>query len=150
MVIGIIAGILSGVAIVLARTVNARLAEGSSSRFSTLMNYVTGIIGAIIIALIANESLPENNLSFNIGMLPMFLGGAIGAMLVYISNRITSKLPTYTMTLLLFCGQIASGIIIDLLAGDALHMGKIIGAVLITIGLLINRPRKNESESDDG
>ncbi|HAG44573.1 MAG TPA: EamA-like transporter family protein, partial [Clostridium sp.] len=67
-----------------------------------------------------------------------FLGGLIGVIVVSASNVVIPKIPTMYTTLLIFIGQIFTGIIIDYLELSSISKGKIIGGLLILLGMLYN------------
>ncbi len=54
------------------------------------------------------------------------------------SNVVIPKIPTMYTTLLIFIGQIFTGIIIDYLRLSSISKGKIIGGLLILLGMLYN------------
>ena len=68
----------------------------------------------------------------------VFLGGAIGVSVVYLSNIIIPKIPVVYSTLLLFVGQVITGIIIDFFVMSEISFSKLIGAIIIILGILYN------------
>jgi transporter family-2 protein len=59
-------------------------------------------------------------------------------MVVASSNIVIPKIPTIYSTLLIFIGQIFTGIIIDYFRAGFVSKGKVIGGVLILVGILYN------------
>ncbi len=137
MVIAIAAVILSGANIVFARTLNAKLAQRRGIPYSTLMNYITGLTGSLIVFFLMGSRIsaafPAPGASFTI-----YLGGALGLLSVFVLNMITPKLPAMQLTLLVFVGQLFSGMILDYFLTDMFSPGKLVGGILVLAGLLVN------------
>lgn len=134
----IIIAMLSGVSIVLSRLINANLAERIGLFQSTFYNFLTGLMFSTIIFLFINESYDLSSLSnFTIPFYAYF-GGLIGVFSITLSNYTAPKISAFYMTLLIFIGQIVTGIIIDYFLLNELSMGKIVGSIFVTIGLSYN------------
>ena len=137
MVIAIVVVILSGVNIVIARTLNAKLAQLRGIPYSTLMNYITGLTGSLIVFFLMgsriNAAFPAPGASFVI-----YIGGALGLLSVFVLNMITAKLPAMQLTLLVFVGQLFSGMLLDYFLTDMFSPGKLVGGILVLAGLLVN------------
>ncbi len=67
-----------------------------------------------------------------------YFGGIVGVLFVVLSNLTAPKISAFSMTPLIFGGQIATGIAIDVFVHQQLSIGKIAGGVLILVGLLWN------------
>jgi transporter family-2 protein len=134
----VIFSLLTGVSIVISRSVNALLAEKTSVITSTWYNYAVGLIVAWIIFSIAGSigvsSIPTK-VSANLWI---YLGGAIGVFVVGLSNISTSKIPAFQMTLILFAGQMLTGLVLDILLSQAFSGRNLVGGILVTLGLYIN------------
>ena len=137
MVIAIFAVLFSGLTIVLARTANARLAQRKGIPFSSLMNYITGLCGSLLVFFLMGSTMlaafPAQGVPIT-----MYLGGAMGLLSVFSLNLITEKLPAVQLTLLLFIGQLFSGILLDYFLTDMFSPGKFIGGLLVLLGLFVN------------
>jgi uncharacterized membrane protein YdcZ (DUF606 family) len=76
----------------------------------------------------------------------VYLGGLVGVIVISLSNYITPKISAFYLTLLIFIGQLFTGTIIDFFLSHELSTGKIIGGILVLIGLtynlLVDRPIK--------
>lgn len=135
----------SGFTIVLARITNAKLGERSGLVFSSLMNYVVGLLGSLLLYFIAGAPLltafPNTEASFTV-----YLGGAMGLCSIYLCNVITPKLPAIQLTLLLFLGQLFSGMLIDYFTLHIFSPGKLVGGVLVLCGMLLNISADKERE----
>ena len=128
----------SGALLVISRSYNARLADETSVYISTFFNYVCGLAAAIPVFLLfgANEPIWAGFvLSPNWWT---YLGGAIGVVTVWLSNIVVVKIPQLYITLLMFVGQVFTGVILDALIDGAFSTANIIGGVLVALGLALN------------
>ena len=53
-------------------------------------------------------------------------------------NYITPKVSSFSLSLLVFIGQLSIGIIIDYFSNNTISIGKILGGLLILLGLSYN------------
>ena len=67
-----------------------------------------------------------------------YLGGAIGILVVLLSNYTTPKVSNLSLSLLVFIGQLSIGILIDYYSYSTVSIGKILGGILILLGLSYN------------
>lgn len=145
MVMGIILAFASGITIVFGRTLNAKLTSYTNLRYSTLFNYIIGIIGSILIVLLTKTTLPENLPNFKISDIFIYLGGALGVVMVTASSYLTNKLSSIVFTLLLFLAQLFTGIAIDYFISGDYSNGKVIGGLIILVGLWISNKKEGLS-----
>lgn len=135
--LAVLVSILSGFSMVLARISNARLAERSGLGYSTVMNYVTGLSGSLLIYLCLGSKqlppIPAEGQSFLI-----YMGGALGAVAVYLCSLVTPKLSTLQFTVILFVGQIFSSMLLDALLLGVFSMGTLVGGVVVALGMALN------------
>ncbi|AEB76760.1 DMT family transporter [Clostridium botulinum] len=129
---------ISGSIIIISMTLNARLADHIGLLEGTLINFISGFIPALIYLLIN-----YNNFNISKGMflnVPfwMYLGGAVGVLVVCVSNFVMPKIPTIYTTLLIFMGQLFVGTIVDYFTNMMISKGKLIGGALIIAGLFYN------------
>ncbi|KXZ40415.1 transporter family-2 protein [Alkalithermobacter thermoalcaliphilus JW-YL-7 = DSM 7308] len=138
----IIMSILAGVCVVLSRIVNFKLSQRVGLFQSTFFNYMVGLIFSIIFLFINS-----NTLNISIKRLPLwaYFGGAMGVLIVVLFSYITPKISSFYLTLFVFIGQIFVGIIIDYISLNTLSIGKIVGGVLVLIGLFYNLRLDNPS-----
>ena len=126
----------SGWTMVLSRMANASLAVTSGTGFSTVMNYVTGLMGSLLLfaalGFPMNAAFPAQGQSVVI-----YLGGALGALGIFLCNVVTPRLPALQMSLIVFVGQIFSGMAIDALGGR-FSAGMLLGGATVAAGMLIN------------
>jgi bacterial/archaeal transporter family-2 protein len=134
----ILLAILSGVSVVISRIINSKLAEEIGTFQGTFFNYLTGLITSTIFLLITKDYInipPIHELNLPIYS---YLGGSIGILVVVLSNYTTPKVSSFSLTLLVFIGQLSIGIIIDYFNSNTLSIGKLIGGLFILIGLTYN------------
>ncbi|MBD7912114.1 MULTISPECIES: DMT family transporter [Clostridium] len=141
----ILIAILAGVAIVVSRIINSNLAVKIGLFQSTFYNFLTGLLFSTIILVISRESL---NISLNSIPFLAYLGGLIGVISISISNHVAQKISAFYMALLIFIGQLFIGIFIDYFSLNQLSLGKVIGGIIVVIGLGYNLlVDKKEAES---
>lgn len=128
----------TGLTIVAARTVNARLAERHGTVRSTVMNYITGLTASLLVLLLAGRGEPMLQ-SFQVSTnWFMYLCGAFGVILTVILNITVSRVPALALTLLQFTGQIFTGLVLDTLVKGSFSIQSAIGGLLVAIGLGVN------------
>lgn len=137
MVIAVLGALFSGVTIVLGRMCNALLAKERGAPYSALMNYVTGLLGSLAVffatGAAARAAFPAQGVS-----LTAYLGGALGLLGVYTLNRITHRLPATQLTLIIFLGQLFSGMLLDYFAAGRFSPGTALGGLLTLAGLAVS------------
>lgn len=149
MIIALLLTFLSGVTRVASRMVNAELAKEIGVIGSTFYNYVIGLACSLAVLYFVNE--PDSLFLVFSGKIPLWahFGGLVGVVFILLSNAITPKISALQMTLLIFVGQVGSGLILDGLQGQALSTGKIAGAIFILAGLfLFSLPSSNQLKGD--
>ncbi|MCL2663563.1 MAG: DMT family transporter [Oscillospiraceae bacterium] len=111
-IIAVILSFAAGVCIVISRSLNAKLSEQSSVRVGTFFNYITGILVAIpVLLLLGGNEVPFSEFTFS-GNWYLYLGGAFGVCIILLSNITVVKISAFYLTLLIFVGQVFSGIIV--------------------------------------
>ena len=121
--------ILCGVTNVLSRSVNFVLSDKIGMYQSTFFNYVFGLAGSILILLISGETFKLFSASSYNAPWYIYAGGLLGVAVV--------TLLSY-LTLLLFVGQLFTGIIIDGLSTGKISIYQVVGGLLVVIGLSYN------------
>lgn len=136
--VAVIVSLLTGLTIVLGRTINAQLAQETSMIKSTLFNYIVGFATSIIILLIVGR----DEILFASFTLPsnwwVYTGGIIGVFTIMLLNITVSKVSSFYLTLLLFVGQVFSGIIVDIILSGVFSYNNLIGGILVAVGLSLN------------
>lgn len=137
-IVPIIISFLTGITIVFSRTVNGKLAVETNVRISTWFNYLTGtVVSIIVFAIITMTGNAEAPLTLAPNPL-IYTGGIVGMCAVFITNICVSKISSFYMTLLLFAGQIFTGIGIDVILSQAFSIRNLVGGIIITIGLALD------------
>lgn len=127
--------LLSGVNVAVSIMLNARLGAIKGLYKGAFINYFMGLcITLPLYLIIAGFKIPELNIS--LPEIFILAGGSIGYMVVLINNNITPKIGILYVTILLFIGQIATGTVLDIIAGDSVSAGKLVGSLLILAGLV--------------
>jgi transporter family-2 protein len=132
------AAIASGVTIVIARIINSNLACRIGTFEGTFYNYIVGLAFSTMFLFISKESFTLSSKLFQSIPYWTFLGGLIGIIVVAGSNIITPKISSFYLTLIIFIGQLFTGIIIDYYNLNLISKGKIIGGLLVVAGLTYN------------
>lgn len=142
MFIAIIVSFLAGVTVVVSRTTNARLAAETSLLKSTFYNYGLGLMGSVIVLLGTHffiaPQFPETPLPLQWNQLWIYLGGAMGVCTVSISNAVVTKISSFYVTLLMFVGQVFTGIALDMIISHTFSLGNLLGGLCVAIGLILN------------
>ncbi|MDU6296061.1 DMT family transporter [Clostridium celatum] len=134
----ILLAVLGGVLTTLSMVVSSTLGKKIGLIQSTIIHYIGGLIGGVFILIglgskIAPSIAEMSNMPFYI-----FLGGVIGVMVVYTSNIVIPKIPVVYSTLLMFSGQMLCAIIIDAIVMKDFSILKLIGAIIVVLGILYN------------
>lgn len=130
--------IAAGITNLLARNINSILAEKIGLFEGTFFNYITGLFFSALFLLFSGEFL---NISFGLFKsvpFPAYLGGLIGVFVVSMSSLAASKISAFYLTLIMFLGQLFTGIVLDYLSTGILSVGKLIGGFFVVLGLGYN------------
>ena len=142
--LAVAASFAAGVCIVLARTLNAKLADSTSVPISTFYNYFIGLIVSVPAFLI----LGRNEIT-EFAISPhwyIYLGGVLGVCVVLTSSITALKISAFYLTLLIFVGQVFSGILIDAVIAQEIALRNLIGGLLVAVGLGVNLLMDRESK----
>lgn len=113
MVISLILAFASGVTIVLSRMITAHLGAYVGTLRSALANYAIGFGGALLLFLLRGAVIRTVQTPASPTRIVDFSGGLLGVMTVLLCIILVPKLPSYVLTLLIFLGQLSSGITLD-------------------------------------
>ncbi len=126
----------AGITVVLSRTVNARLAEKIGALQGSLVNHLVGLPFTIIVALLVGQVSPISTIST---FQPwIYFGGILGVAVVLLSNLTVPRVSAFRLTLLIFVGQVFTGILLDLVLGHNISSISFVGGIVIISGLAIN------------
>lgn len=132
----ILISVASGAIIVISRILNTKLSEKVGLIQSSFFNYFTGLLSSIILFGIFKDKVTLNQL-YNIPFYA-YLGGILGVIVVILSSVVTPKMSSFYITLIIFIGQLFTGIIIDYITFKSISFAKIIGGLLVIAGLAYN------------
>ena len=134
----VILAFISGITVILSMITNSQLSKRVGVLQGSFVNYVVGLIFALIVFIITKGyNTIEVSKFYGIPIWAYF-GGALGVIVVSISSMIIPKIPTIYSTLLIFIGQLFCGILLDFYKDGLISKGKMIGGLLILIGMLYN------------
>lgn len=132
----VLISIIAGAIVVISRILNTKLSEKVGLIESGFFNYFTGLFTSLIVFIIIKEKLSINqftNLPFY-----AYLGGVLGVVIVILNSVITPKMSSFYATLIIFIGQLFTGILIDCITVNSISSPKIIGGILVVVGLAYN------------
>jgi bacterial/archaeal transporter family-2 protein len=140
----ILISIASGAIVVISRILNTRLSEKVGLLESSFFNYLTGLLSALILFSIIKDKVHFDELY----TIPFwaYLGGALGIIIVILSSVVTPKMSSFYITLIIFIGQLFTGIIIDCITLKTIPFSKIIGGLLVIAGLGYNLHIDSDAE----
>ncbi|NLY20430.1 MAG: DMT family transporter [Tissierellia bacterium] len=134
--IAVILSFFAGVTVVVSRTINARLSSHIGEVQTSFMNHVVGLVVSIMLILIFGIGNTSNiEISRNIFI---YIGGLFGVATVLLSNITVPKVPAFNLTLLIFIGQVFTGVVVDTIMKNDFAEATFVGGIIITIGILIN------------
>lgn len=153
-VLAVTVSLLSGVTTVVSRTINAALTEKTSETTGTFFNYLTGLACTVVIFFLLSGGEPMRG-GFSVSpQLYIYLGGALGVCVVFLSNVVVSKMSALYCTLCMFVGQVFSGMVVDAIIARAFSPQILLGGMLVTAGLAVNllvdRQRQADSTTNCG
>lgn len=134
----VLIAIISGVTNVVSRSVNFVLSEKLGVYQSTLFNYIFGLAGSILILLVSGETSKLFASNSSDATWIAYTGGLVGVAVVSLQVFLSSKVSSFYLTLLLFVGQLFTGIIIDCVLSGKISIWQVIGGILVIIGLAYN------------
>lgn len=131
------AAIMIGLTIVVSMTQNSRLEKDIDIKQVTLLNFITGSIGTLILFIIGGHELKD---FIPLTTMPWYgyIGGVLGVVSVTLCTITMKHLSVITASMLMYTGQMFIGIVIDVLRGIDFSIGRIIGCVLIVLGVYFN------------
>lgn len=132
----ILISIIAGAIVVISRILNTKLAEKVGLIESSFFNYFTGLLSSLILFIIVQDNIKINQ--FNNIPIWAYLGGVLGVAVVILSSVVTPKMSSFYITLIIFVGQLFTGVLIDYITSKTIPFSKIIGGLLVVGGLAYN------------
>ena len=128
----------AGVCIVASRTLNAGLASVTSVRVGTFYNYLVGLVVSIpVLLMLGGGEAPFQEFTVSPRWY-IYIGGVLGVWVVLMSNVVVKRVAAFYLTLLVFVGQISTGIVIDSLMAQEISFILVMGGSLVAAGLCAN------------
>ncbi len=130
--------LLTGVTVVASRTINGALGKRSTASLSAWYNHLVGLIGSI--GIYAILGFPGVNPFHEITLANswIFTGGLLGVLAVTSSNFLIHHVSSYSMTLLVFIGQITGGVLLDIFLEGSFSPIQILAGMIIVLGFSLN------------
>nr|WP_314465722.1 DMT family transporter [uncultured Clostridium sp.] len=131
----VLISLLSGITVVLSRTVNAGLSEKTGALMGSFINHLTGLPVTLILLFLLgrDEAIFKNFIPSS--HVWIYLGGVLGVFTVLLFNVTVPKIPSFRLTLLSFTGQIFTGILLDLITQKGFTMVTFSGGLLVAAGV---------------
>jgi bacterial/archaeal transporter family-2 protein len=136
--LAVAAAFAAGITLVLSRTVNAGLSRRIGGLQGSLVNHVVGLPISVAAALAFGRAEP---LFRGAGLSPkiwIYVGGAMGVLVVFLSNVTVPKVSAFRFAMLCFVGQMATAALIDLGSGKTYPAAMLAGTALVAAGVMGN------------
>ncbi len=130
---------LGGVSVVASRILNSKLSDHIGIFPGSFYNFLGGLIFTLLIFItlvIFNHS-PLENVVFTGFPVIYYFGGLIGIAITALSNYYVPKISAFYFTLFMFTGQLVSSMIFDYFTTGDFSIGKLVGAILVIVGLVM-------------
>lgn len=152
----ILCALFAGFNLVVSRTINAQLAEQTNDTTSTFFNYVTGLLSSVIFFVLMWWMRGTGGMGGTLGtsgIVPsqwyMYFGGMMGMVIVFGTNVVLMHLSGFSLSLLLFVGQMFTSIVIDWLLLEQFSQPLFLGSILVCVGLCIHLwLEKNQAQTN--
>jgi len=126
---------VNGCATVISKMINYRCTKILGTNNGSLVNYVVASVLSLILLFVSSKS-GIDFYAFTEAPWWMYLGGAFGIVAFIISMITLNKLKVMESTILLLVGQLTAGILFDAFVFRNISIGKILGIVLVAIGII--------------
>jgi len=135
----LISSFLTGILVLMTMILNSQIAIRRGMFYATRTNYMTGLITVVLICIITGYEFKPLATSLN-GIHPIywFGGGVTGAMVVAGIGYVVPKIPTLYSTILIFLGQIMTGLFIDYFLTNFFSLQIFTGSILVFLGFVMN------------
>ena len=131
--------ILAGAMVVLSMVMNSQLARGVGIFQGVFINFAAGLLTSLPVYFVCSfyELEALGAMSYAAPWYA-FLGAFYAIAIVAACNVVIPKIPVVYSAVLIFLGQIVTGLVLDALTAGFFDPYKAIGALLITVGLFLN------------
>lgn len=112
---------------------NGQLSAHCGAYLATVIIHLIGLITFTLIMFLKKQEISfKHHLPFI-----LYTGGVIGVFNVLILNIVVSKVTPIKLTLITFISQLLSGMILDYYIYHVFTLNKLIGCIIVIIGLII-------------
>lgn len=135
----VLLSIFNGMLNVINKMVNVQAKRHLGMLNGTLINYLEDTIISLVLLVIFGKN---NELNYTVlGTIPpiYFIGGAAGLLSMIFTIKGMDKTEVILSTIIILIGQLGIGLIIDTFAKKEFSFLKLIGIVLIIIGITLNQ-----------
>lgn len=135
----VLLSIFNGMLNVMNKMVNVQAKRHLGMLNGTLINYFEGTVISLVLLVIFGKN---NELNYTLlGTIPpiYFMGGAAGLLSMIFAIKGMDKTEVILSTVMILIGQLGIGLIIDTFAKKEFSFLKLIGIVLIIIGITLNQ-----------
>lgn len=126
----------AGISLVISRMLSASLSRSTSPLASSFLTHLIGLPAAILILLLIAKG--EVAGFANLTSVPVlaYTGGILGIFILMLTNITLEKVSALNVTLLIFVGQVFSGVVIDLIMGNSFSSRTFIGGIIVSVGII--------------
>lgn len=130
--------LLTGLTVVLSRTINGALSKVTSPSLSTWYNHFVGLWVSLVLFAAAGFPGQMDAGLLETNHLWLLTGGLMGVIVVTASNFLIHHVSSYSMTLLLFIGQIFTGVFLDHLLTGIFSPAQFLSGTVLAAGFALN------------
>lgn len=134
--LAIVLGLIGGLSLLVSKGLNNAAANQLGLLRGSVLNYITGTITALALAL-TFSGIPEITRYTSIPGY-YYLAGALGLLAMLVSNATLHRLPLIHSTALIITTQLTTALAIDYLIFGIGSWWKVSGAVLVILALVID------------
>jgi len=109
-----------------------------ASFYNYLMATITALLILLFFIIVRPAPLFQGEITFGNGL----IGGALGCAVLFSLNHVAPKMKAFYLLLFPFTGQMAMGMLIDYFTLGIFDIKRIIGLLLIVVGLLLQHRNK--------
>ena len=135
--------VASGVTGVTSRLANAQLSARTSAIGGSFVNHWTGLVGSVLLMLVVE---PDILGCLQVTGVPawVYVGGALGVLMVMLWNVAALKVPAFQLTMLSFAGQVFTGLVLDWILGQGFSQEIFVGGAFVIAGVAVNMLSERE------
>jgi uncharacterized membrane protein YdcZ (DUF606 family) len=143
--------VLAGCLVVLSMVMNSRISRSIGVFQGTFSNYAVGLLTSILVILVCLATGADfGGAGATLPPWYVYCGGLIGVVIVASCNVVIPRIPVVYSAVLIFLGQIVTGLVVDALVSGVFDRYKALGAALVTCGLVVNAWIDARSPDEEG